>query len=104
MANPIQQLRAFDVVRYEYHGATSIGIVTEVSRDNCCHVDWFVNDTGMHNAWIPADKIEIIGNAMNAVARAMAHPMGNGRGYPDRSFPIVVDGVEKPYRGLADRE
>lgn len=103
MSKEIQQVRAFDIVRIERRGKTSIGMVTEISGDNSSSVRWFVNDTGMYNAWIPAAELEILGNAMNCIARAMTHPMGNGARLTDQSFPMTVDETQVPYKCKDDR-
>lgn len=98
-----QILRPFDIVRCCKHGDTSIGMVTEVSGNNTCSVDWFVNDANMHNAWINAMQLTILGNCMNAIARAMSHPMGNGTKHSDLMFPMNVAGKVVPYQNADGR-
>ena len=99
----VQILRPFDIVRCCKHGDTSIGMVIEVTDGNRCSIDWFVNDANMPNAWINAMQLTILGNCMNAIARAMAHPMGSGAKHPDDMFPMTVDGQTTPYHHKSGR-
>lgn len=65
-----------------------VGLVTEVSSDGSCSVEWLgEGNKYLHNAWWSQEELVIEDSLPNLLAREMVHPFGNNADQVDNYYP-----------------
>lgn len=85
----ISATKGIEVVRTpgEPYEDRYIGLVTEVSSDGRCSVEWLGDGNKyLHNAWWEQENLEKEDSLPHLLARQMAHPFGNNRKEVDKYY------------------
>ena len=65
-----------------------VGLVTEVSNDGSCSVEWLGNGNRfLKTAWWSQEELVKEDSLPNLLAREMAHPFGNNANQVDKYYP-----------------